>query len=249
MPPDWVTEDDYLLHLAFPMLGIPIGDLTVFRCSEPGAGYFESDRPFFREDSDIAVLTVHFSSRIQGGQRMEALILVIPIVTIKAALTTSSQLGSQEQNEARRDVRWSEWGPDGSRLLRLYCRWKPAVISALGSRVAIILPAKRGPGRDVYIVDVRPHSKKESFGESAREVPSSLGLGPPDGVAIDTSDTMSGLTIFAAPVTTRLPYRMTYVGASFQSSLMARGSLAHDGMTLMTDDGRTLTTSRCTPGA
>ncbi|KAI0700843.1 hypothetical protein C8T65DRAFT_657326 [Cerioporus squamosus] len=225
MPPDLATDDNCLLHLEFPTLGVSETDIMFLQSHEPGSRYFKNDRPFFREDPDIAVLTVYFSCLYDRG--VEDLLLVIPLATIRTRLALLSQSRVPDPQAARK-VPWSEWGPDGTRLLKL--ARQPMNIACLGSRVAISLATRSGLSRDVYIVDVRPHSEKQSFGGGAQDVP--IALGAPEG-AIDASDTISGLASFAEAVTTRLPYRMTYVNACVSgdaAELMDPGSLTHEGI-------------------
>lgn len=126
---------------------------------------------------------------------------------------------------------WLEWGPDGTRLLRL--TRQPMHIMPFGSRVAIILASSSSElGRDVYIVDVRPHSRAESFGGAAQGVPIS-GLAAPD-APIDASETIAGLKTFAEVVTTRLPCRIAHIQAKFSEDPTVIGSiecsLTHEGI-------------------
>ncbi|RDX40663.1 hypothetical protein OH76DRAFT_1412838 [Lentinus brumalis] len=226
IPPDWATEASCLLHLEFPAFGVPDPDIMFLRTHEPGARYFRSDRPFFREDPDITVLAVYFNCLY--GHNMEDLILVIPLATIHARL---SQPQIHDQQETVR-VPWSDWGPDGTRLLRL--ARQPNYITTWGSRVAISLaPPRSGLDRDVFIVDVRPHSRKDSFGGGAQDVP--IAMGKSD-APIDASDTMS-VQSFAETVTTRLPYRMAHIKAClFDVPNVIQsldGRLTHDGMVFM----------------
>ncbi|RPD54561.1 hypothetical protein L226DRAFT_616448 [Lentinus tigrinus ALCF2SS1-7] len=74
---EW-AGDNYLLHLAFPAFSIRLAEIFSVGCCQPGSRYFKSDRPFFLEDPDIAVLAVSFWCH------HESLAFVIPIATINA---------------------------------------------------------------------------------------------------------------------------------------------------------------------
>ncbi|RDX39864.1 hypothetical protein OH76DRAFT_1424048, partial [Lentinus brumalis] len=203
MPPDWATEDTYLLHLAFPAFRIPVWDIISFECSEPGSRYFSSDRPFFREDAGSAVMAVSFFCRSLENL---VLVLVIPIATINAALTAFSRSENPEEQEVR-SAPWSCWGPDGARLLKLD-RQPTTMISSMSAPTA---------------------RRTVSMGAREMYLPP---LGAPDDAAIDASDTISGLTSFAEPVTTRESLRLLLVTLAglrnFEVDMIAQSRFLHE---------------------
>ena len=232
--PDWATEKSCSHSFAFPTFA---ADVDTISCYAPGSRYFRRDRPLFCDDPALTVLAVHVCCRISPTE-LEYLVLVVPIDTITSKLTSSPRSESPGQPEPRL-IPWSEWGPDGAKLFKLLR--KPSNISPWGSRVAITLWNSLGP--EVYIVDVRPCGKEESFGRSGREISTFGGggrvpfpfrsQGVPK-VVVYAQDSSSELKSFAEPVTTRLPYRMTHIRADytddFEGVHRLDGCFTHDGI-------------------
>ncbi|KAI0713068.1 hypothetical protein C8T65DRAFT_739120 [Cerioporus squamosus] len=227
MRPEPATEDDCLLHLALPSLG-ENARVGFLRCHEHGPRYFRSDRPLFREDPDLNVLALYIGTFTHNVP--EHLVFLIPLTTIPTRLGTLGHLPPEERQSSR-CVPWDHWGPDGARLLKL--GEEPHIITVMGSRVALPLRSRALlNAQDIYIVDVRPKSEEDSFGSGERDVSSAPGS-PFRGV--DASDTIQGLQSFAGPVTTRLPYRMTYIKAwsNTDSKFVEGQGLTHEGMVIM----------------
>ncbi|RDX43356.1 hypothetical protein OH76DRAFT_1206175 [Lentinus brumalis] len=230
MPARPASEEDYLLHLALPKLKDDTG-VVATRVHEHGPRYFRSDRPLFREDPDLDVLALYIQTyaETRWSYVRDRLVLVVPFTTIRKRLEALAQV-QPEERQLSQSVPWDQWGPDGARLLKLGA--SPHAISVMGSRVAIPFRNYSSPNNlDIYIVDVRPKSEQESFIGCERDVSSALGA-PLGG--IDASDTIQELQSFAEPVTTTLPYRMTYLKAWLHddSKVAETQGLTHDGMVI-----------------
>ncbi len=229
-PPSYSTTDDSSILFALPALhgGTRVESL---QCYVPGPRNFRGDRVHFQEDPDLAVLAIHMctsTSRVLfHSPHKEHLIYVVPLSTILAELENHAQIPTGRQG---RVIPWSQWGPDGARLLRVDS--EPHILTIMGSRVAIPLGARNLEiVQDIFVIDVRPRSAAETFSGRGRD--GSAALGAPRG-RVDVSDTIPGLKTFVDPVTTRLPYRMTYVKAWTESDakLVVGQVLTHDGIVL-----------------
>ncbi|TFK84807.1 hypothetical protein K466DRAFT_212844 [Polyporus arcularius HHB13444] len=228
IPAPPATDEDYVLHLALPRLK-ENSEVVSSRSYEQGPRYLTSDRPFFRENPDLDVLALYIEIFTQRNYGREHFVLVVPFKTIRARLEALAHV-QPEERQISRSVPWDQWGSDGARLLKLGA--SPHGISVMGSRVAIPFRDYASLNTmDIYIVDVRPKSEQESFVGCDRDVSSALGA--PHGV-IDASDTIQGLESFAEPVTTTLPYRMTYLKARSdgESKFAETQGLTHDGMVI-----------------
>ncbi|TFK83635.1 hypothetical protein K466DRAFT_602699 [Polyporus arcularius HHB13444] len=224
------TTDDSLISFALPSLhgGTRVETL---QCYVPGPRNFRGDRVHFQEDPDLAVLAIHMctstSRRFHQPPHKEHLIYVVPLSTILAELENHARIPIRRGGTV---IPWPQWGPDGARLLRVDS--EPHILTIMGSRVAIPLGARNLEiAQDIFIIDVRPRSAEETF--SGRGGNGSAALGAPRG-RVDVSDTIPGLKTFVDPVTTRLPYRMTYVKAWTESDakLVVGQVLTHDGIVL-----------------
>ncbi|KAI0713048.1 hypothetical protein C8T65DRAFT_739101 [Cerioporus squamosus] len=207
--------------------------VDTLQCYISGPRNFLDDRVLFQEDPDLSVLAIHICTsrplRARTGlpTHKEHLIFVVPVNGILAELQNRTHTSTEG---GARVIPWSQWGPDGARLLRV--EREPHILTIMGSRVAIPLGATRFEvAQDIFVIDVRPRIAEETV--SGRGGDFSAALGAPQG-RVNVSDVIPGLESFTAPVTTRLPYRMTYVKAWSESEakLVVGQALTHDGVAI-----------------
>ncbi|KAI1783739.1 hypothetical protein LXA43DRAFT_305936 [Ganoderma leucocontextum] len=176
----------------------------------------------FGLDPARTVLTVTLlqSIDVEGGVVSERYAIFVPLSTLSARITATPALagghtGTGSANQRRRTVRWAEWGPGGTRVVRFAYI---SHISVMGSRCAFMLNEDHSGALHVVLFDVRRGVGDETTGQRLEDLHDEL---------FDAAEVLQDTLAFAEEIRTTFPVevvRKTCQGLS--------GYLVQDGVAI-----------------